>query len=257
MNEILNTSSIEYEYKIDPSGSASSNTIESNQTVTDLVLGSLEMIKTVDKAYATIGDILTYTIDINNNGNILVSNVVLTDILPAGATFVAGSVTVDGAPVPAANPATGINLGSMIILASKEVTFQAEVTSLPSPNTISNQATSTFNYLVIVPVGGSSSSNTVVTTVNVTNLTVVKSANPTAVTVGDTLTYITIITNTGNIDATDITFTDVIAAELTFVAGSVTVNGTPEPTYNPVTGFALGTLAPLDDITVVFETTVN
>ncbi len=257
MDEILNKSSIDYEYKIDPTGSASANSIESNETSTDLVIGSLSMTKSVDKAYATIGDILTYTVNINNNGNILVSDVVFTDIVPTGATFVSGSVTVDGTSQPTYNPNTGFNLGSMLILASKTVTFQAEVTSLPSPNTLSNQATTTFNYLVLVPISGSASSNTVVTTINVSTLTVVKSASTTAVTAGDTLTYTTVITNTGNINAESVEFSDPVAAELTFVTGSVTVNGTSEPTFDPNAGFSLGTLSPSDVVTVVFDTTVN
>lgn len=257
MNEILNKSQIDYEYKINPNDPADANNIESNETITDLVLGSLSMTKSVDKAYATIGDILTYTVNINNNGNVLVSDVVFKDIIPSGATFVEESVIVDGTPQPTFNPNTGFNLGSMLLLASKTVVFQVEVDSLPSPNTISNSATTTFNYLVLVPIGGSASSNIVVTTINVSTLTVVKSANVTAVTVGDTLTYTTVITNTGNIDAENVEFTDSVDNKLTFVVGSVVVNGTPQPTFNPNVGFSLGTLSPTDVTTVVFDTTVN
>lgn len=257
MDEILNKSSIDYEYKIDPTGSTSSGSLESNEIATELAIGSLNMVKSVNKNYATIGDILTYTVVLTNNGNILLSDIVFKDILPNGATFVTGSVTVDGTPQPTFDPNTGFNLGSMLILGTKTVTFQAEVTSLPSPNTIINQATTTFNYLVIIPVGGNASSNTVTTTINVSTLTIVKSANVETVTAGDTLTYTSVITNTGNIAAEDIEFTDLLASELTFVTGSVTVNGISEPTFDPNTGFNLGTLAPAGVITVVFDTTVN
>lgn len=257
MDEILNKSSIEYEYKIDPDGSASSNSIESNETATPLAIGELTMVKSVDKDYATIGDILTYTVVLSNNGNLLLSNVTFEDELPTGLTFVTGSVIVNGTPQPSYNPETGFNLGSMLVLASNTVVFQAEVTSLPNPNTVINQATSTFTYLVIVPIGGSSSSNTVTTVINVTDVTLVKTSSPEMVTAGDTLTYTTVITNNGNIDAENIEFIDVVASELTFKTGTVTVNGTPQPTYNPNTGFNLGTLSPNSSITVVFETEVN
>lgn len=257
MATIDNSSSIDYEYKIDPNESPRSKEEISNTTSTNLVIGELGMVKTVDKNYATIGDILNYTVTLTNTGNILLTNIEFKDIIPSGATFVSGSVKVDSQSQPTYDPNVGFNLGSLLILGSKVVTFQAEVTSLPDPNTIINKATTTFNYLVIVPITGSSESNTTTTTINVTDLELVKSASVTDVTPGDTLTYTTVITNNGNIDATNIEFLDLVPSELSFVSGSVTINGTPQPTYDPNVGFNLGTLAPGDSITVVFDTVVN
>ena len=79
MNEILNKSTIDYEYKINPSSSPIDASMDSNEVATQLVIGSLSMVKSVDKNYATIGDILTYTVKIDNNGNILVSDVLKKD----------------------------------------------------------------------------------------------------------------------------------------------------------------------------------
>ncbi len=257
MATIDNSSSIDYEYKIDPNESARSKEEISNTTSTNLVIGELGMVKTVDKNYATIGDILNYTVTLTNTGNILLTNIEFKDIIPSGATFVSGSVKVDSQSQPTYDPNVGFNLGSLLILGSKVVTFQAEVTSLPNPNTIINKATTTYNYLVIVPITGSSESNTTTTTINVTDLELVKSASVTDVMSGDTLTYTTVITNNGNINATNIEFIDLVPSELSFVSGSVTINGTPQPTYDPNVGFNLGTLAPGDSITVVFDTVVN
>lgn len=39
--------------------------------------------KTVDKAFADIGDILTYTISVDNPNNFALNNVVVTDATPA------------------------------------------------------------------------------------------------------------------------------------------------------------------------------
>ncbi|MNC84195.1 hypothetical protein D3C75_1385970 [compost metagenome] len=64
-----------------------------------------------------------------NNGISPVNNVVLVDPAPAGTSFVPGSVTVDGTPVPAANPAVGIQLGSIAAGATVIVTFQVLVLS--------------------------------------------------------------------------------------------------------------------------------
>ncbi len=51
-------------------------------------------------------------------------NVVLRDSIPNGTTFVAGSVTVGGVTQPNANPANGINLGTIQNNTQRIVTFQ-------------------------------------------------------------------------------------------------------------------------------------
>lgn len=254
---IENTSNLQYQYKIDPGGSSQPGTKNSNTTQTDLITGELSMVKTVDKAYATIGDTLTYTTVVTNTGNILVTNINFTDAIPTGATFVPGSVTIGGTSEPTFDPTTGFALSDLIIGASTTVVFQVEVTALPTPNTLSNISHTTFEYLVVIPITGSSDSNSATTTVNVTNLSVVKTASASQVTHGDTLEYTITITNTGNIDAEQIQFQDIVPSSLTFTPGSVTVNTVSQPTYNPTTGFTLGTLTPSGVTTVTFSTTVN
>ncbi|MDD3341915.1 MAG: DUF11 domain-containing protein [Bacilli bacterium] len=257
MDTITNQADLSYQYKIDPNAAPLNGSTESNTTSTNLILGNLTMNETVDKAYATIGDTLTYTVVVSNTGNILVSNVAFKDILPSGASFVAGSVTVNGVEQPTYDIATGFTLGSMLILAESTVTFKATIDSLPSPNTISNKASCTFNYLVLVPVSGSSESNTVITNVMVTDISAVKSCDVTDAEAGDELTYTIVVTNNGNVDATSMTLTDTIDAKTTFVNGSVTINGTAYTEYNPNTGFALPDIAPTDSATVIFKVTVN
>lgn len=257
MDEILNKAGVEYDYKINPSAPALSGTAESNETEINLVIGQLNMIKSVDKEYATIGDILTYTVVLNNSGNILLTDIIFKDIINSNATFVTGSVTVNGTSQPTYDPNVGFNLGSMLITGTITVTFQATVTSLPSPNTISNQASSTFNYLVILPVEGSATSNTVITTINVTNINVVKSSDVSAARPSDIITYTVEIENNGNIDATNIQFIDAIDSNTTFVSGSVQIDSTPEPTFDPNVGFAIPDINPGNSVTVTFEVSVN
>jgi uncharacterized repeat protein (TIGR01451 family) len=46
----------------------------------------LDMVKAVNKDFATYGDVLTYTVNIVNNGNVTAANVVFTYPIPAGTT---------------------------------------------------------------------------------------------------------------------------------------------------------------------------
>ncbi|MFW6368977.1 MAG: hypothetical protein ACOC0J_00145, partial [Myxococcota bacterium] len=52
--------------------------------------------KVVDRTIGAAGDVLTYTIDVENTGSRAATGVVVQDSLPQGTTYVAGSTTLDG-----------------------------------------------------------------------------------------------------------------------------------------------------------------
>ena len=110
---------------------------------------NIQATKSVNKSVASIGDVLTYTVTIPNTGLLPANNVTFTDILPNGTSFIPGTVTVDNVPQTNANPAAGISLGTINNNASRTVTFQTTVVSLPNQNPISNTANITFQYTPI------------------------------------------------------------------------------------------------------------
>ena len=87
----------------------------------------LSITKSVDKAVATQGEILTYTSVVTNTGSIPLENTMFTDAIPAGTTFVANSVFIDGVNFLGYNPQTGFTLGTLIPNQSVEVKFQVSV----------------------------------------------------------------------------------------------------------------------------------
>ena len=58
--------------------------------------------KSVDLQTATLNDILTYTVNVTNNGNVAANNVIFVDSIPVGIMFVTNSVTVNGVARPGA-----------------------------------------------------------------------------------------------------------------------------------------------------------
>lgn len=119
----------------------------------------LSITKAVDKSVAKVLDNLTYTIVVKNLSNIAATNIMVTDAIPSGTTFVPGSTKVNGVDVPT-NPANGITIGPLLIGGVATINFMVRIgATLPSPNPIPNTARLTYSS------GSPTDSNTVYTTV--------------------------------------------------------------------------------------------
>ena len=123
----------------------------------------------VSSATAQVGDVLTYTVELDNRSGAADANdVVLTVPLPAGMSFVAGSFRLDGTAT-GANPITGAAIGTVAQKTRREATFQLRVDSIPvAPAPARYQVTPTWTYTFVgcsgqTPQPGSSTSNTVTT----------------------------------------------------------------------------------------------
>lgn len=81
----------------------------------------------------------------------------------------------------------------------------------------------------------------------------VKTVSTSSVNIGETVTYTVTLTNTCESPLTDVFFRDLVPNGLTFVPGSVTVNGLSTPTANPNNGFDLPNVPSGGNVTVRFE----
>ncbi|MGN4879320.1 DUF7507 domain-containing protein, partial [Bacillus cereus group sp. MYBK111-1] len=216
--------------------------------------------KTVDLAFATVGDALTYTITLNQTGNVAANDVVIQDIIPQGTTFIENSVIVNGKTLPGVNPVSGIPIDTIIVGGDAIASFQVFVTSIPTPNELNNNAITTFNYTVNpnnAPVTNTTTTNTVTTTVQNDNVIAIKAVDFTSALPGQTLTYTITITNSGNITIEDLLLVDTAPVDTTFVIGSVTINGINQPNANPENGITLGNLAPNESVIITFQVTIS
>lgn len=258
-NPISNTSTIEYEYTV-PDRPPITETIISSAAVTEIHHANLNSNKTVDLAFATVGDTLTYTITLNQTGNVSADDVVIQDIIPQGTTFIENSVIVNGETVPGVNPVSGIPIGTIIIGGDAIASFQVTVTSIPTPNELNNKAITTFNYIVNpnnLPVTNTTTTNTVTTTVQNDNIVAIKSVNATNALPSQTLTYTITITNSGNVTIEDLLAIDTVPVDTIFITGSVTINGINQPNANPENGIPLGNLAPNESVVITFQVTIS
>ena len=229
--------------------------------------------KAVDKTVTFVGDILTYSVRMDNTGGTAdATNVVFTDAPPAGTSFIAGSATVDGL-ANAGDPNAGINIGTVAAGTSRTVTFKVTVNSIPAAPTLAIYSNSaTWAYQFISCAGQPSTSGTVSTnsvTTTIARLTLTKAVTPAGtVTPGTTLTYTVTLNNDGNANSSGTTLQDLIPSGVTYLPGSTALNGAAVPdiagTMPFVTasainspGQATGVLAVGATATVSFIVTVN
>ncbi len=85
-----------------------------NLVTIPLVSTKLGVIKEVDKAFAVKGDTLHYTNKVTNTGTLTKTNLIFTDVIPAGTTFVDGSVKINSVPQPTYNPQNGFSLPDLV-----------------------------------------------------------------------------------------------------------------------------------------------
>ncbi|WP_240545798.1 DUF7507 domain-containing protein [Paenibacillus artemisiicola] len=256
--QISNQAKAAFTFQSVAGGDTISGVIPSNTVNTPVYAPVLSMTKTGSTANASVGSTVTYTVVVANSGTIA-ANTTFTDNIPAGSTFVANSFTVNGVVQSGANPATGVNIGSVPAGGSRTVTFQVLVNSLPSPPQLTDQATAAYTYSP--PDGrtlsGSAASNTLTIPVTLPNVNSAKSSNRANTTIGDTVTFTTVVSNTGVAAVTSVVFTDPIPTGSAFVSGSVVVDGVSKPSASPPAGIALGTIAAGSSSTVVFQVLVT
>jgi len=184
----------------------------------------LEIAKAGSPATAIAGESLTYTLTITNSGPSTATSVIVTDTLPAGVTV--GSVS---PKCGHSGRTVTCTLGDLVRDHTATLTAVVTVNSSVT-GTISNSAIVTATTTDTNTVNNTASEETTVTTE--ADLSVAKSANPSTVIAGHNLTYTIAITNNGPSDATGVTLTDTLPAELAF--GTASAGCTHEPSEHRV-----------------------
>lgn len=220
-NPLVNDALVSYTYTIDPNNpnGASGNNL-SNEVSTLVSNATVTTLKTVDQAFAKVGDILTYTLALYNSGNTLANHVVIQDVLPTETSFIAGSLQGASGTPPTLTLTNSIGAQSFAY-----VSFQVRVDAVPTSNQLINQALITYSYTSDPTLPDNhhktTPSNPVETQIHQANVTIKKSVDKTISYINDIVTYMLVLENTGNVDANTVVLQDVLANGLQYVANSL------------------------------------
>jgi len=239
----------------------------------DIVIAEpdLEITKVPSNPNPSLGDEVTFTVTVRHSmaSSADAFEVVLTDVIPAGLTYVAGSTmgqaSVDETDLGAPEfDLGGITQGevqktfSFRVLVSPSVTVGAPITntitaaytSLPGvdPN---ERSYSGQGDGVVTPSAPATIEADKTVAISIDN------ANSGIADPGDELTYTVVLTN-GSTTANNTVFSDVLPPETTYVPGSLTSSvGGEDDSAAPTLQVDVGTMNPSDVVTITFAVTVN
>lgn len=186
-------------------------------TITPVAAPELTLVKTSDIAtYTAAGDVITYTYVVRNAGNVTLSDVTVVDDQLADAEI-------------DCTPGSGNAVGTLVPVASATCTatrtvLQADLDA--DPSAITNLATASATD----PAGGTLQAQDAVTVNGARDplLTLSKTADRTSFSaVGEVITYSYVVTNAGNVTATNVSVTDDLIPAITCPGGN------PLPTLAP------------------------
>ncbi len=234
-----NTASITHADQFDPDTANNTDTASTTPQQADLAVN-----KTVSNATPNVGDTVTFTVTLTDNGPSNATNVQVTDLLPFGLTYVSSTPS-QGTYAPA----TGLwTVGSVSNRAQATLVLQAQVA-----NADSHTNTATISHADQTdPTSGNNSGSATVTPQRA-DLALTKTVSNATPNVGDTISFTVTLTDLGPNTATNVTATDLLPSGLTYVSSTPSA-GT---TYNSTTGlWTVGTVTTTTPKTLVLNALV-
>lgn len=234
---ITNTATITAADQTDPNPANDSASVN---IVVPLAEAELQLSKNVSVPTPSEGQIVTFNISVRNNGPSTATGVQVTDVVPAGLTFLAAS-----ASQGTYDSGSGLwVVGNLTNGTQHQLTIDTIVNSGTAGQTITNTGVITASDLSDPNLGNNSASAAI--SVPGADLQVVKTVNNNTPNEGSLITYTIFLTNNGPNDApAGIQITDVLPLGVSFVSANPS-----QGTYNGVVwdvgGLTFGTTATLD-----------
>ncbi len=204
----------------------------------------LALTKTTSDPTPNVGDTVTFTVTLSDNGPDAATDAQVTDLLPSGLSFVS-----DTPSQGTYDPSTGLwAVGTVTTTSPQTLVIQAMVTS-PDPQT----NTATITHADQFDPNSGNNNATAPYSPQQADLVLTKTVDDATPNVGDTITYTIALENLGPNDATNVLVTDALPVGVTLDLATPS-----QGTYDPTTGlWTVGTVAVGSPQTLLIQATVT
>ena len=256
--KISNKLNITYNVKL-PTGEKSLRIAESNAVDTEILSYAVSKTISSDKTTIKEGEKVHITVTITNNSAAKLFDNFFTIQPPNGASFVEGSVKVNGIVCPDFDPVKGFKLPDLSPNETVVIKYDIKADNQVITKPITHFATLKYSVNDQIRGNVSYAENTDIISLDVIRdkIEIAKSVDKSIAVRGEKLHYTISITNISSTAKSDLLFQDPIPSGTRFVAGSVMINGVGYPVYNPNTGFTISSLAPNEVLIIEFDVKVN
>lgn len=191
-----------------------------------IVNPDLQLLKSSNISNAAVGDVVTYTIVVENTGNITLTNIIVRDLLEQSLLFVDKSLKVDGEALLNASISSGVRINSLNPGESVVITFDVLIIG-DSSKISTNTSTAQFNYMIdcnTFTQTGFTTSNEYEIDILYHHLTLTKQADDCAAKLTGFINYTITIENDGDVDILDFILKDKLPSHVSFIEDSFKIN---------------------------------
>ena len=188
----------------------------------------VNLIKESFVSEAVVGEIVEFSIIVENTGELDIENVIVKDILREELEFINGSIKIDNIPCRDENILSGVDIGFLGKYSARQILFKAKVLSSPRNRFIRNISTAEYRYKLSCDNklrDGQVFSNENLLNINISQIDIVKKVDKKAISLGENVFVSIDIINTGTLDAINLLLTESINPLFELLNGTVMVDG--------------------------------
>jgi uncharacterized repeat protein (TIGR01451 family) len=235
---------------------------EDSETITVPPSADLRMDKTVSDPNPNVGDTITFTITVYNDGPDTATNITVEDVIPSGFTYVASSIAGGDSRDDSGAPTLTWTINSLASSSNVNLTFQVVVQASGTYKNVA-QVTASDQYdpdsTPNNDDGDQSEDDEDSETASPqeADLRLDKTVSDPTPDPGDTITFTITVYNDGPDAATNVTVEDVIPSGFTYVASSIAGGDSRDDSGDPVLTWTINSLAGSSNVSLTFQVVVQ